>query len=97
MSAAPAVAQRRHRRRDGDCRAIGRRGPEQARGGCAGHPRRAGGCGHMSLLMLRAAILGQDGVIVDPPTPARMSLIWALDATRRPAGYTLSDASVPPG
>lgn len=41
--------------------------------------------------MLRAAILAQGGAVVDPPPPAGMSVIWALDATRRPAGYTLSE------
>lgn len=42
----------------------------------------------MSLLMLRAAILAQGG---DAAPPIDIGSAWELDATRTPAGYTLSD------
>jgi hypothetical protein len=45
----------------------------------------------MSLLMQRAGILGQGAASVSPP-PAPTSTPWALDTTRTPAGYTLSDS-----
>jgi hypothetical protein len=45
----------------------------------------------MSLLMLRAAILAQGGDIATPPVDSGSA--WELDATRRPAGYTLTDAN----
>ncbi|SDX82894.1 hypothetical protein [Roseicitreum antarcticum] len=45
----------------------------------------------MSLLMMRAAILAQGGAVDVPPPPDGIGDVWALDATRRPAGYTLSD------
>jgi hypothetical protein len=43
----------------------------------------------MSLLLLRAALLAQGRGETAPP--AGTDLPWALDATRRPAGYSLSD------
>ncbi|MBW6496526.1 MAG: hypothetical protein K0B16_18620, partial [Burkholderiaceae bacterium] len=44
----------------------------------------------MSLLMMRAAILAQGG---DTVPPVDIGSVWQLDTTRRPAGYTLSDAN----
>jgi len=42
----------------------------------------------MSILMLRAAILAQGGAAAPPED---IGSAWELDATRRPAGYSLSD------
>jgi len=44
----------------------------------------------MSLLMQRAAILAQGTATVPPPVSSDSA--WELDATRTPAGYTLSDS-----
>jgi hypothetical protein len=44
----------------------------------------------MSLLLIRAAILAQGGA---PAPPIDVGSAWELDATRRPAGYTLSDGN----
>jgi hypothetical protein len=45
---------------------------------------------HMSLLLLRAAILAQGAA---PAPPIDTGTAWELDVTRRPAGYTLSDGN----
>jgi hypothetical protein len=44
----------------------------------------------MNLLMQRAAILAQSTAPVPPPVSSGSA--WALDSTRTPAGYTLSDS-----
>jgi hypothetical protein len=44
----------------------------------------------MSLLMQRAGILAQSTAPVPPPVSSGSA--WALDSTRTPAGYTLSDS-----
>jgi len=44
----------------------------------------------MSLMMLRAAILAQGGEVAPP---VDIGSVWELDATRTPAGYTLSDSN----
>lgn len=46
----------------------------------------------MSLLMMRSAILAQDGPTETVP-PVATGTAWALDTTRTPSGYTLSDSS----
>jgi hypothetical protein len=45
----------------------------------------------MSLFMLRAAILAQGGDTAAPPID--LGSAWELDATRRPAGYILTDGN----
>jgi len=40
--------------------------------------------------MMRAAILAQGG---DTAPPVDIGSVWELDATRTPAGYTLSDGN----
>ena len=44
----------------------------------------------MSILMMRAAILAQGGAAAPPED---IGSAWELDATRRPAGYALSDGN----
>ena len=44
----------------------------------------------MSVLMMRAALLAQGG---SSAPPIGIESAWELDVTRRPAGYTLSDAN----
>jgi hypothetical protein len=45
----------------------------------------------MSLLMLRPAILAQGTPDADPPLAT--GILWELDTSRRPAGYTLTDGN----
>jgi hypothetical protein len=80
-AAAGRVAQWRDRRLGRARWPMVRRSARQARGGCLGHPGRAGGGRRMSLLMMRAAILAQGG---DTGPPVDIGSAWELDVTRRP-------------